>query len=249
MTTLAEQVSRKKGGNTRDLLYLSENIINPKHAVRLVNSPQLNESETKSLFGADKRLLFILLCLSTLALLFVKISFIENETAAFEFLQDRPEGTVLRVINGLKYFSIPFVYAWKFTVIAFVIWVGCFMFGYRVTYSQCWGVVIGAEFIFLIPEVLKIMWFMLVQTDPDYNEIRSFYPLSLMHFFDYVDLPKRWAYPLRALNLFEVLYWMLLVSGIHYYARKEKKIVWLIVACSYILLFFVWLGFYAIVYK
>lgn len=214
----------------------------------MVNSPTLNEGETKSLFAADKRL-FILLCLSTLVLLFIKISFIENETAAFEFLQDRPEGTVLRVINGLKYLSIPFVYLWKFTVIAFVIWVGCFMFGYRVTYSQCWGVVTGAEFIFLIPEVLKIAWFLTVQTDPDYHEIRAFYPFSLMYFFDYYSLDNRWAYPLRALNLFEIAYWFLLASGIHHFARKEKKVAWLIVACSYILLFFLWLGFYVIVYK
>ena len=205
--------------------------------------------ETKSLFAADKRLLFVLLCLATLALLFIKIAFIENETAAFEFLQDRPEGMVLRVINGLKYFSIPFVYLWKFTVIAFVIWVGCFMYGYRVTYSQCWGVVIGAEFIFLVPELLKIFWFMVIETDPSYYDVRAFYPLSLIHFVDYVTIDKRWAYPLRALNVFEVIYWFLLVAGIHHYARKDKKIVWLIVACSYILIFFLWLVFYVIVYK
>lgn len=215
----------------------------------MVNSTATNEGETKSLFAADKRLLFVLLCLATLLLLFIKISFIENETAAFEFLQDRPEGTILRAINGLKYLSIPFVYLWKFTVIAFVIWVGCFMYGYRVTYVQCWGVVIGAEYVFLIPEVLKIVWFMAVQSDPNYHEIRAFYPLSLMHFFDYYALDKRWAYPLRALNVWEVIYWFVLVAGIHHYARKEKKIVWLIVACSYILIFFLWLVFYVIVYK
>lgn len=215
----------------------------------MVNSPFINDSEAKSLFAADKRLLFILLCLATVALLFIKISFIENETAAFEFLQDRPEGAVLRILNGIKFLSIPFVYLWKFTVIAFVIWVGCFMYGYKVTYAQCWGVVIGAEFIFLVPEILKIVWFLAIETDPDYHQIRSFYPLSLMHFFDYYTIEKRWAYPLRALNVFEVIYWFLLVSGIHHYARKEKKIVWLIVVCSYILLFFLWLGFYMIVYK
>ncbi len=215
----------------------------------MVNSPFINDSEAKSLFAADKRLLFILLCLATVALLFVKISFIENETAAFEFLQDRPEGAILKILNGIKFLSIPFVYLWKFTVIAFVIWVGCFMYGYKVTYTQCWGVVIGAEFIFLVPEVLKIIWFMIIETDPDYHEIRSFYPLSLMHFFDYYSLDKRWAYPLRALNVFEIIYWFLLVSGIHHYARKEKKVVWLIVICSYILLFFLWLAFYVIVYK
>lgn len=215
----------------------------------MVNSTPSSDSETKSLFGGDKRLLFILLCLSTLMILFIKISFIENETAAFEFLQDRPEGMILRIINSIKYLSIPFVYLWKFTVIAFVIWVGCFMYGYRVTYSQCWGVVIGAEFIFLIPEILKIIWFMVVQTDPDYADIRAFYPFSLIHFVDYDAIEKRWAYPLRSLNLFEVGYWFLLVSGIHHYARKEKQIVWLIVACSYILIFVLWLIFYAIVYK
>ncbi len=206
-------------------------------------------NETKSIFATDKKLLFILLCVSTLFLLYVKKSFIENETAAFEFLQDRPEGMVLQAISALQFISIPIVYLWKFTVIAFVIWIGCFMYGYRVTYTQCWGVVIGAEFIFLIPEVLKIFYFFVIETDPSYWDIGSFYPLSLMHFFDYYAIDKKWAYPLRALNLFEIVYWFALVSGIHYYARKEKKIVWLIVACSYILIFFLWLIFYVIVYK
>ncbi len=215
----------------------------------MINSLSSNGNEAKSLFGADKRLLFILLCLLTTLLLFIKISFIENETAAFEFLQDRPEGTVLKAINALKFVSIPLVYAWKFTVIAFVIWIGCFMFGYRVTYRQCWGVVIAAEFIFLVPEVLKILWFMLVDTDPSYHEIGAFYPFSLTHFFDFDSLDRRYGYPLRALNVFEVVYWFLLVNGIHFYARKDKKYVWIIVACSYILIFALWLLFYITVYK
>lgn len=207
------------------------------------------EHETKSFFAADKRLLFLLLCLATLLLLYIKITFIENETAAFEFLQDRPEGMILRLLSTLKFLSVPFVYMWKFTVIAFVVWVGCFMFGYRVTYQQCWGVVIGAEYIFLIAEVLKIVWFMSIQTDPTLNDISAFYPFSLMHFFDYSSLDKRWAYPLRALNLFEIAYWFLLVEGIQHYARKDKKYIWIIVSCSYVLIFFLWLLFYLVVYK
>jgi hypothetical protein len=207
------------------------------------------EHETKSFFSADKRLLFILLCLITLLLLYIKITMIENETAAFEFLQDRPEGMVLRAISTIKFLSIPFVYLWKFLVIAFVIWVGCFMFGYRVTYSQCWGVVVAAEYIFLIPEILKILWFMFIETDPTYNDISGFYPLSLIQLVDIETLDKRWAYPLRALNVFELIYWFLLVEGIHHYARKEKRYVWIIVACSYIFIFILWLIFYSIVYK
>ena len=205
--------------------------------------------DSPSLFGADKKLLFILLCLLSLLLLFIKITFIENETAAFEFLQDRPEGFVLRVINSLKYFSIPFVYLWKVTVIGFVVWIGCFMFGYRVTFAQCWAVVLTAEYVFLIPEVLKILWFLFIEKDPSYHDIGSFYPLSLIHFVDYDSLDKRWAYPLRALNLFEIVYWFLLVEGVHFWARKDKKYVWIIVLSSYVLIFFGWLGFYVVVYK
>jgi len=205
--------------------------------------------ETKSFFSADKKLLFILLCLLSLLLLYIKIAFIEHETAAFEFLQDRPEGFILKVISGLKFLSIPFVYLWKVTIISFVVWTGCFMFGYRVTYAQCWAVVLTAEYVFLIPELLKILWFLFVHKDPTYYDIGSFYPLSLINFVDYDALDKRYAYPLRALNVFEVVYWFLLVKGVNFWARKDEKYVWIIVACSYILIFALWLLFYISVYK
>jgi hypothetical protein len=206
-------------------------------------------SEEQSLFAADKKLTFILLCLATYALLYIKIAFIENETAAFQFLEDRPEGALFQVLNAIRVVSVPLVYLWKFTVIGFVVWVGCFMYGYRVTFSQCWSIAIVSEYVFLIPEIVKIGWFMFVDTDPTYDEVRGFYPLSLMNFFNYYELDKSYAYPLRALNIFEVAYWMVLVNGVHFFSRKEKKIAWLIVACSYILLFLLWLWFYIMVYN
>jgi hypothetical protein len=208
-----------------------------------------HEKEQSSLFAADKKLTFIILCLLSILLLFVKKSFIENETAAFEFLQDRPEGAILQMISALQFFSIPFIYLWKFTVIGFVLWVGCFMFGFRITFSQCWSVVMAAEFVFLIPEVLKIGWFMFFQTDPTLPEIRAFYPFSLMNFFDYTEVAKRYAYPLRAISVFEIFYVLIMVNGVHFYAKREKKAAWWIVSTSYILIFILWLIFYVIVYK
>jgi len=205
--------------------------------------------ESKSLFAANKRLTFVLLWVSTFLLLYIKKTFIENETAAFEFLQDRPEGGILQLINALQFFTIPFIYLWKFTVIAFVIWVGCFMFGYRVTYSQCWGIAVVSEFVFIVPELLKIGWFLFIETDPNLLDIRAFYPLSLMNFADYTEVEPQYVYPLKALNLFEIIYWAILVSGVHFFSRKEKKQAWIIVMCSYVLIFLLWILFYIIVYK
>lgn len=207
------------------------------------------ETESSSLFSTDKKLTFVILCLLSILLLYIKKSFIENETAAFEFLQDRPEGAVLRIISALQFFSIPLIYLWKFTVIGFVLWVGCFTFGFRITFSQCWSVVMAAEFIFIIPELLKIGWFLFIETDPTLPEIRAFYPLSLMNFFDFETLDKRYAYPLRALSIFEIFYVLILVNGVHYFARRQKQSAWLIVSTSYILIFLIWLIFYMLVYK
>lgn len=205
-------------------------------------------AEPNSLYETDKRLAFVLLCLLTFLLLFTKKSFIESETAVFEFLQDRPEGSFLQIFTAVQYLTIPLVYLWKFTIISFVIWVGCFMFGYKVTYSNCWSVVLISEFIFIIPEFIKIIWFLFIDTDPDYNTVLNFYPLAAINLFDVEQLQKRFVYPLKAINLFEVVYWIVLIHGVHAYAKKKRNTAAFIVLSSYVLLFLIWLAFYSIVY-
>ncbi|HRK52385.1 MAG TPA: hypothetical protein PK185_00600 [Cyclobacteriaceae bacterium] len=205
--------------------------------------------EPNSLYETDKRLAFLLLCLLTFLLLFTKKTFIESETAVFEFLQDRPEGSFLQIFTTIQYLTIPLVYLWKFTIISFVIWVGCFMFGYKVTYSNCWSIVLISEFIFIIPELIKIIWFMFIDTDPNYNTVLNFYPLAAINLFDVEQLQKRFVYPLKALNLFEVVYWVALVYGVQAFAKKNRTTAVFIVASSYVLLFLLWLVFYSIVYN
>jgi len=212
----------------------------------------MHDQSQTSLFSSDKRLTFITLCLISVLLLYIKKFFIEYETAAFEFLQDRPEGMILKLISGLQFLSIPFIYLWKFTVIGFVLWVGCFLFGYRITFSQCWSVVMAAEFVFIVPELIKIVWFLFVVPDPRLNEVLAFYPLSLMNFFDHNEIARRYAYPLRAISVFEVAYVLILVRGVNHYSlriHKQQSATWWIVSSSYILIFLLWLIFYMIVYK
>lgn len=204
--------------------------------------------ESKSIFSLPKRQSFILICLATLMLLFVKKSMIENETAAFEFMADQPAGSILFVRSTLQYISIPLIYAWKFTALGFVLWMGCFLFGYRVTFSQCWGIVMVAEFVFLIPELIKIIWFLVIYTDPNYYDIQAFYPLSIMNLVDYQELPSRYAYPFKALNLFEPMYWFVLALGIQHYAKRGMKPAWIIVMGFYLPVFLLWLLFYIIVH-
>ena len=206
-------------------------------------------TEHKSIFSLPKSQTFLLLCLATLTVLFVKKSMIENETVAFEFMADQPAGSVLALRSTLQYISIPLIYAWKFTSLGFVLWMGCFLFGYRVTFSQCWGIVIIGELVFLIPELIKIIWFLFIVRDPNFYDIQAFYPFSLMNLVDYQELPTRYAYPFKAFNLFEPLYWYVLALGIQHFAKKGMKPAWIIVLGFYVPVFLMWLVFYMIVYK
>jgi len=197
----------------------------------------------------DKRIFFIFLCLITFLLLYLKKSFIESQIAAFEILEQRGEMGFYHFINALQYFSIPIVYLYKFTVITFILWVGCFMFGYKVFYSKLWQLVMFAECIFFGAELLKIGWFVFIETDPEIWDVKAFYPLSLINLFDYREVPDDWHYPLKAINFFEILYWVILVYGIQYLSRKRFDISLYIVLSSYVLWFFLWLIFFVLIYK
>jgi len=197
----------------------------------------------------DKRIFFIFLCLITFLLLFIKKSFIESQIAAFEILEQRGQMGFYHLLNALQYFSIPIIYLYKFTVIAFILWIGCFMFGYKVFYSKLWQLAMLVEFIFFGAEILKIGWFLFIETDPDIWDIRAFYPLSLMNLFDFRQVADAWHYPLKALNLFELFYWIILVYGIQYLSRKRFDISLYIVLTSYVLWFLLWLIFFVLIYK
>ena len=203
----------------------------------------------KDLFEIKRIPFFFLLCLLTFLILFIKKTFIEYEITAFQILDERGELGMFKMISTLQYLSIPAVYLIKFTFIAFFIWVGCFGFGYRVTYSNCWHIVMVSEIIFILPELTKIVWFMFFETDPNFATVRAFFPFSLMNFFDFELVENKWHYPLKSLNLFEVLYWFLLVAGIYVKSQKIYKQSMIIGLFGYVIPFIFWLGYYTIIYE
>jgi hypothetical protein len=203
----------------------------------------------REFFDIDKRVYFLFLCLITFLVLLIKKNFVENETAAFEVLEMRGQEGIFQVFNTLQYITIPLFYLWKFTVIAFLLWMGSFAFGYKIPFKKCWQVAMIAETIFILPELMKIAHFALGPDDPNFYDIKAYFPFSLMNLYNYQDVATKYHYPLKALNLFEILYWGLLVYGLHLAAKKEFRVAFASVSASYILFFFLWLWFYISVYK
>jgi hypothetical protein len=206
-------------------------------------------SFSRQALTTNKWLLFIVLCTITLLLLLLKKSFLESGTAAFEVLELRGEAGLLQMLAALQYATIPIVYLWKFVIISFLLWVGCFLFGYNISFARCFQVALLAEFIFIIPEALKILHFLFVAGDSSLYDINVYYPLSLINLTDTDTLARKWVYPLKAVNIFEFIYWFLLYYLLHLTSGKDKRIALAIVVLFYILPFIGWLFYYAGIYK
>ena len=207
------------------------------------------EELLKKLLSTKTFVLFGILSILAALILWTRIQLVENETIAFQILQEQGRFGIFKILNGLKYMSIPFGYAFKLTIIAFILWTSAFMFGYKISFAEMWKISIIGEFVFLVAEFTKIIWLIVTPNDITIFDIKAFYPLSLMSLFDINSIPSNWVYPLQSINVFEPLNWLVLVFAIHYTAKKKLDYAYAIVFTTYVPTFLIWLVYYAIVYK
>lgn len=201
------------------------------------------EIRVREYASINKTALFLLICIVALLLQFISQTFIINEIPAFQFMEGS-QLLIFKIISNLSYLGIPLYYGFKITLVGFILWTGCFLWGYKVTFKQCWHVALFAELIFFIPTVIKLLWFLFVDTNPTYWDVKAFYPLSYMNLFNHQNVAEKYWYVNTQLNLFEVGYWILLCFGIDFAARKKKSVANAIVFTTYVPLFFFWLWFY-----
>ena len=114
----------------------------------------------------------------------------------------------------LGYVLLPVLTLIKLALIASCLSVGVLLVSNRFAFKQLFGVALVAEFVFLVPTLLKILWFTFVQTDYDLQDLQYFYPLSALNFFEAKSLQTWWLYPLQTFNVFEIIYWVLLIQGV-----------------------------------
>lgn len=233
----------------KDFRQSNVNTVNPTSKLLNCSPEKQMEELLKSLLKTKTIILFIVLSLLAALILWTRIQLVENETIAYQILQEQGRFGVFKLLNSLKYMSIPFGYAFKLTVIAFILWTGAFMFGYKISFSQMWKIALVGEFVFLFAELTKIVWLIVIPYDITIWDIKAFYPLSLMSIFDINAIPTNWVYPLQSINLFEPLSWLVLVYGIHFTAKKKLDYAYAIVFTTYVSAFLCWLVYYAIVYK
>lgn len=92
--------------------------------------------------------------------------------------------------------------------------VGLLLNNTKLKFGITFKIALTAEFVFLLPQLIKLCWFLIFKTDYTLTEAQQFYPLSALNLFKPENLSALLIYPFQTLNVFELLYWILLAGGI-----------------------------------
>ncbi|MCK7532174.1 MAG: hypothetical protein MZV63_14665 [Marinilabiliales bacterium] len=91
--------------------------------------------------------------------------------------------------------------------------------------------------------VVKFLWFFLFAGNYDLNDIAFFYPLSLINIFSQEEVSRLWITPLQTLNIFHLVYIMVLSHGLTISCKIEKRDADNIVLSSYLPGLVLWIAF------
>lgn len=137
-----------------------------------------------------------------------------------------------RKLQWLSYLILPLLLLLKCVLIAGVIFSGLFLFDKKISFGDCYQIVMIAELSTIFAALAKFICF-LIHKPETIQDIQFFYPLSLVQLFTVKQLPTYLIYPLQQFNLFEVAYWFLIAAGINAYTEKSFEQSFKIVASSY----------------
>ncbi len=203
----------------------------------------------KDIIDFDKRTYFLILVLIFLTIRYLTNSLILESIPDYDSLESRGDFMIFHIFNALNYIWTPFALLWKFTVIAFLFWVGAFFLGFKVPYKELWKFALVAEVVFIFPELIRLLVFINPTSGVTYQEIDEFRALSLLSLLGPENIADQFHYALATINVFEIFYGILWLYGFHMISNRSLGESSIVVLVSYYFPLAIWLSFYVMVYK
>jgi hypothetical protein len=180
-------------------------------------------------YNLSKTKLFLGIVLANLFILWLSKTFLMNEMVFYNtYSEQLTYDRALRLFENINkwswinYVLVPIMLVIKYTLVSIVLYTGVFFCNlhYKISFGSIYKIVIASDVIFLIPGLIKFLWFLFISKDYDLNDLGFFYPLSLINLFKITEVNKIWIYPLQILNLFQFIY----VFALSYGLRKVGNI-------------------------
>lgn len=149
-----------------------------------------------------------------------------------------------RAIEWLRFIIIPFNIFIKACLVTLCIQIGAYYNNFKLSSLRTLGLTIYSEWIFVVPHLIKVAWFLVMDRTYTVQDLQYFSPLSLLNLFDKNTVAIWWVYPLQKVNLFEGLYCYLITLELSKITNKKIIDTFLGITIWYCFGLFCWIAFY-----
>jgi hypothetical protein len=146
-------------------------------------------------------------------------------------------------ISWVGYAFTPVILLLKVSFISIVIYSGIILYNLKskISLGEVFRIVIASEIIFVFAGLAKFLWFFLFAGNYDLTELGFFYPASLINFFRPNEVSRLWIYPMQMMNLFHIIYIILLAYGLNKVCSIDKADSEKVVLSSYLPALIFWI--------
>jgi hypothetical protein len=147
-------------------------------------------------------------------------------------------------ISWISYAFTPIMLLIKFSLVSMVLYIGVVFCNIqdKVSLGSVFKIVIASEVIFICAGFIKFLWFYFFAGNYDLNDLGFFYPLSLINFFKTAEVTRVWIYPLQTINIFHLVYVLLISYGLNKVCETGKSDSDKIVLLSYLPALILWVA-------
>ena len=195
---------------------------------------------------------FILISLITLLFAYEYNTFIQTDSLYAQSLSEKyTQEIITHALNlrhqwaWLTYLISPIILLISTSLIALIIFMVVELYyvndnNKKIKFKDTWRIVLTAQWSTVVAIFIKVLWFGFFRTQYTFEELQSFYPLSLINLYD-VKLLEPWLkYPIQLINVFEFAYWIILVLGVKKLLQESWKKSFIVVFLSYGLSLIIW---------
>ncbi len=188
----------------------------------------------------SKLYLFFVISFTAIGLAWLVNEILITDDLYFEYFGEQL--TYERIVNQIEiskewswvgYAILPFIYLIKFFLVAACLSIGILLTGHSVPFKNLFQVAIYGELVFFITPVIKIFWFGVFFTDYTLQDLQYFSPVSLLSLVDRDSIEPWLVYPLQLVNVFEIVYWLILAFGLYSLTNERYSKMLGLVASSY----------------
>jgi hypothetical protein len=151
---------------------------------------------------------------------------------------------LMKSYSWVSYILVTVFLLLKFTAIAVLLYIGVYFndIHRELPLGRIFKMVIISESIFVTASIFKLLWFAFFAGNYTLDDISFFYPLSLINLFNRSEVATYWVYPLQTVNLFQLLYVLLLSFGLSKVGSVKKSLAEKVVLSTYVPAIAVWIS-------